>query len=543
MRARRVRTRGRIVAPALVALGAALAPSGAGVVAQDIETVSALSGRPLPAGYHELIARDPGFFKLRGGWIERSKRIARDGIEPGATLPILVVNVLFADSPPPPFPVEEVRRALFDGPSDYGTVADYYLEVSGGRVGLDGEVTAWVRSSLTLAEVVGRSYGIGADARMGEFLVEALTAIDSLVDWGRFDNDGPDGIPNSGDDDGQVDVVAFQFAAVSAPCGGPGIWPHRARIRSWLPTVFQTSGRRPDGSPIVVNDYIIQSAVDCDGENPQTPATIAHELGHVFGLPDLYDASGGIEPQHRRWVIGCWSLMSAGSWGCGDGDAPINALRPSHMGPWEKGRLGWLTEEVVVAGVMDAEYVLEPVRRSGRILRVPLSETEYLLIEYRDQASFDRDLPAGGVLIYHIDLARDIRPCATCEKIYRVALVEADGNGALLRTALEGGNRGEAGDAFASDGPRSYSLVTTPALRPNAGPASPVMLHMAVEDGVARVRISTDRIPTDQLLAPLLRGETGGLTAEQLEFLDKLGNGNGRFDVGDLRAYLGVLGG
>ena len=31
---------------------------------------------------------------------------------------------------------------------------------------------------------------------------------DGTIDWGQFDNDGPDGIPNSGDDDGFVDVLA-----------------------------------------------------------------------------------------------------------------------------------------------------------------------------------------------------------------------------------------------------------------------------------------------------------------------------------------------
>ncbi len=516
------------------------------LAAQDIEVLSALSGRPLPSGYYEQVARQPDFFQIQAGWTQRVSPSWK-GVPARGTLPVLVVNVLFADSPEPTVDETEVRRALFDGPSAYGTVTQYFEEVSGGRITLDGEVTAWVRTSLTLAEVVGSSYGLGSDSRMGQFLWEALTAIDSLIDWGRFDNDGPDGIPNSGDDDGEVDVVAFQFTEVSAPCGGPGPWPHRARIRSWRPTPFVTSGRRPDGSPIVVNDYIIQSAVDCDGVEAQTPAVIAHELGHVFGLPDLYDSTGGIEPQHRRWVVGCWSLMAAGAWGCGPGDAPINALRPTHMGPWEKGILGWLDEVVSVQGVREKEYVLAPVRQSGRVLRVPLNDNEYLLIEYRDQAGFDQDLPAGGVLIYHIDPTLPLRPCATCEKVYRVALVEADDNDGLVRTALEGGNRGEAGDAFAHAGAASYSLATRPRLRPNSGPASPVVIHsITVADGLARVVISTDRIPAERLLDHFLgsirAGEGHELSEAELRFLDELGNGNGQFDVGDLRAYLNAFG-
>jgi hypothetical protein len=46
---------------------------------------------------------------------------------------------------------------------------------------------------------------------MGELLLAALDSISNGPGadtvWSRYDNDGPDGIPNSGDDDGIVDVV------------------------------------------------------------------------------------------------------------------------------------------------------------------------------------------------------------------------------------------------------------------------------------------------------------------------------------------------
>ena len=63
------------------------------------------------------------------------------------------------------------------------------------------------------------SYGETATARVertslevertgfGEFLTFGLDRADSLVDFGEFDNDGPDGLPNSGDDDGVVDFL------------------------------------------------------------------------------------------------------------------------------------------------------------------------------------------------------------------------------------------------------------------------------------------------------------------------------------------------
>ena len=39
---------------------------------------------------------------------------------------------------------------------------------------------------------------------------------DGSVDWGQFDNDGPDGIPNSGDDDGFVVTTAAFDAFLDA---------------------------------------------------------------------------------------------------------------------------------------------------------------------------------------------------------------------------------------------------------------------------------------------------------------------------------------
>ena len=145
-------------------------------------------------------------------------------------LPILVVQALFVDSPEPAFSSAEIQRSLFEGPSANGTVTEYYTEVSGGLFTVGGQVLPWARTALTISETVGASFGLGEDARTGDYLIQALNAVDDSVDLGLFDNDGPDGVPNSGDDDGFVDALAFQFLETSASCGGPAIWPHRSRI-------------------------------------------------------------------------------------------------------------------------------------------------------------------------------------------------------------------------------------------------------------------------------------------------------------------------
>jgi len=199
-----------LTAPALATLSAAAA-SG-----QDIEQAAATAGRALPAAYYERIQAQPDFFTLQPAWIAKAERAARQGVAVEGELKIIVVQALHADSPEPTFTAQDLARVYFTGPYANGTLAEFYDEVSGGRFAVSGDVADWVRTSLTRAEVVGSSYGIGSDARTDEYLIEALELADPGIDFGLYDSDGPDAMPNSGDDDGVVDVVAFQFIEISA---------------------------------------------------------------------------------------------------------------------------------------------------------------------------------------------------------------------------------------------------------------------------------------------------------------------------------------
>ena len=154
---------------------------------------------------------------------------------------------------------------------------------------------------------------------------------------------------------------------------------------------------------------------------------------------------------------------------------------------------GRTRREVVLVGpdVRDQEFVLSPVQTSGRSLRVPLGTGEYLQLEYRPQSGFDIGLPASGVLIYHIDLTRPLYPSVNGPRIYRVKLVEADGDSALVRTAIEGGNRGVAADAWAVNTTGRFTPVTSPQLRRNSGVLSTVTIHsIAIAGGVVGLLVA-----------------------------------------------------
>ncbi len=532
----------RWLAAAGVALSTGVLGSGAGdAAAQDIEMASLVLQKELPAPYFARLQAEPSFFELTGGWISRVGAGRADGVPVTGEFPLLVVPAYFADSREPSVTREQLQAVLFDGPNPAGTMTEFYEVSSRGLFTVRGEVAPWVQTSLTVAEVSGTSFGLGDDARTGDFIKEALALADATVDFALFDNDGPDGIPNSGDDDGVVDALAVEHLEALATCqgNGPTIWGHRATISAWGDGPFVSEDLGIDGEPIRANDYIVQPAERCDG-SIQTTVVIAHEFGHALGLPDLYDQTEGIFASLRNWVVGCWSIMAAGQWGCGPALAQGRWDRPPHFGPWEKEWLGWLPEMVVAGSTLEEEIILQPVESSGEVLRVDLSPTEYLLVEYRDGTGFDLNLPGTGILVHHVDQTRitGARRCRGCPRTYLASLLEADDNGSLLIPEGEGGNRGEAGDIFSIGPVHRVTNTTSPSTRLNSGAPTDVSIRsMQVIDGEARIVLSTRTIDPDALFAPFFHGGSEP-NEEEKAFIDRLGNANGTYDLGDLALYL-----
>lgn len=522
------------VAAALAALPAA---------AQDLEMLSAESGVPLPAEYYERVRNDPRAFDTRYEWKQRNARAsAVEGASVVTTghLRMVVMPVLFADSNEPPVGAGAMQQQLF-GLNPLGNLTAYYREVSGGRLTVTGTVLPWVRTSFTLGRVAGRVYGFGIDANLPWHFREAVAQLDASVNFGQFDNDGPDDVPNSGDDDGRVDLAVFRMAEQTAECGNPSsLWPHRASLWQLMGAPYATNDLTPAGKAILLDDYHIESVLDCDGA-PASISNIAHETGHALGLPDLFDAAGTLfTPAERRWILGCWTLMAGGALGCGDGKVFGRGETPPHMGPWEKMQLGWDAPVTVEPG-WRREYRLEPVQLSGQMLRIPLfGAQEYLLLEYRTRTGFDRGIPSSGVLVYHVDTSRPFaRGCNPCRPTYHVQMIEADGDSALVRRPLDGGNRGVAGDAFT--GRRFLSDFTHPSLRPHNGTRANYHVEIDVAAGFARVIVSTPPVvATAPLVAPLIGSAGAGPTADERAGLDLFGNRNGGYDMGDLRAYMRI---
>jgi len=480
---------------------------GGSVQAQDIEAEAQARGLTLPAGYYRTLAENPEAFTFPHPWAATQRRAGPqrvpgrvDGV--GGTFPLLVIPILYADSQDPLYDASVLQQLIFDGPAQtgLGTLKEFWLDASGGRLTVEGQVLPWSRSRHTIAEVAGNCQGLCGDDMVGEYLTDGLDAADPLVDFGEYDNDGPDGIPNSGDDDGFVDAVAFQFQEIKGSCGGPSIWPHRWGISGWTGgTPYTTQDPSANGGMIQVEGYTVQGVTDCLGLDLANNSTLAHEFGHILNLPDLYHPVDNIGADGRRWVVGCFGLMAAGSgWGCGI-ESPLE-FGPTHLVPWSRDRLGWIEFDDAPADALKQTFKLEPSVQGGRALRVFLdfSQRESLVLEYRPQTGWDSYLPAGGVLVYHHDANGVTRPQPGTTSTYGTRLLEADGHSDLILTMPQGGNRGEASDVFGMGVNGPLNTLTQPSTRRYEGNfPSPVTIHsMEVRDGAAWVTLTATINPT-----------------------------------------------
>jgi M6 family metalloprotease-like protein len=420
---------------------------------------------------------------------------------------IIPVLLLRPSNVAEPFPATRYQSLLFsDLPADRPySLRGFYTQLSNGFVRLQGSVRGWWTAPQPNTYYEDGCNGIGvlnscpSVRHFGELLLGALTHFDDgTIDWGQFDNDGADGVPNSGDDDGYVDFVTFIHPDLDGACRTSHIWAHRWVISVWNGGVpYQTRSARRSGGRILVDDYTIQSGVGgasaCTAGQIMPIGTIAHETGHAFGLPDLYDT----DPSFRATQgIGEWGLMGSGNYRSPDSPARFEA--------WSLAEMGWVAVDTLNGS---RSVAAAPVTRSDTVYVVPLAgRTEYFLIENRQPLESDSALlnplrPGGrlpGLLVWHIDpekiAAEGFATTNTVNSgpLHGVALVQADGFNELRTPGSA--NRGDSGDPFPGEtDKRRLSWRTIPRPEDNAGRFAGFMLdqiEQAVPGGTMRFRFT-----------------------------------------------------
>jgi len=329
--------------------------------------------------------------------------------------------------------VDWFRDMLFssDNPN---SMRSYFLANSFGGMDVTGDVYAWFDLPQPLSYYADNRRGMGGYPRNAQKMIEdAVDAADPFIDYSLYDSDGPDGVPNSGDDDGVVDFLLVVHAGRGYEWTlHPGdIHSHASRIRP-----------RPVDGVHVVN-YATES------EDARV-GLFAHELGHLLGLPDLYDVT------LSSFGLGMTSLMAYGSWGGGDGSRPVG------LNAWSRMKLGFIDPVVLEAN--RARYGLACLEDAPEALILWNDGSpgpQYFIVENRRAKSYDSYLSlfGEGLYIYHVDERAEDN---SGEGRHLISLEQADGRFDLER-ARSWGFGSDEGDPYPGEtGNREFSWQTTP---------------------------------------------------------------------------------
>ena len=205
-----------------------------------------------------------------------------------------------------------------------------------------------------------------------------------------------------------------------------------------------------------------------------------HELGHVLGLPDLYDITGQSEG------VGPYSLMAFGSWGRGPQDAAAGH-RPTALDPWSLIQLGYARPTIISSGTWRGN-VNSANTANYNILMItsPAGPSQYFLVENRQMDNmWDVGLSQwittpdsyGGIMVFHVDDAmRSANPADMMRNNNNrhhlmVDVREADGSGLLNASVVNWGTKQD--HFFSGDGFGRFGAATNPTSHFYSGSGAP----------------------------------------------------------------------
>lgn len=287
-------------------------------------------------------------------------------------------------------------------------------------------------------------------------------------DWSQFDNDG----------DGDVDGVTLVHSGLGAEQGdGSNIWSHRWNIGSNAVTY--------DG--VLINDYSINP--EMQGTNITAIGVLAHEFGHVLGLPDLYDTD------YSSSGAGKLALMASGSWGT-SGNTP---WFPSSMNAWSKTEMGWSNVIAINSGQTNVELEQSHTNNTIYMVDNPYDLSEYWLIENRQKKGTDHLMPQPGILFWHIDTEKTSGwGVNTDEPHYGVGLEQADG---LFELENDGASDG--GDPYPGlTGNHEFTHCSAPStVSYYFEPSMVAFTNISNSDSIMSFDISFDDVETGSMSA------------------------------------------
>ncbi len=305
-------------------------------------------------------------------------------------LHVVVVFTKWKGEAPGQTTAPEYAKELFNGQP--GSVDDYFNTVSFGQFQVSGEYLP------KMYEMPDDSTYYNKSTTYAQDIIKILDE-DKDVSLAKFDNDGLDGIPNSGDDDGFVDYLIL--VPMSRPYNF--ILKLATGVMSLpLPAPYITHELRPYGGDPVIVDAYSGCLVVASWKRPAL-GTIVAEISHAFGALDLMDKEYSL-PEIDSAGVGYWDMLGWGATGWGGttgipvGPCAFNRMQMSSIGPGN-------SNLVDLYGSRKGVRISEVGGVNGTVYRAWLKTDEYFLIEFRSNESslfYDNQLPGSGLAIWHV---------------------------------------------------------------------------------------------------------------------------------------------
>lgn len=420
---------------------------------------------------------------------------------------VLAIRVAFSDTPIESSTVYYNRILFF--------MNQYWSQNTGGLHVINATL---VDSVFTLPHTMAY---YGDDDRFQErlaFLVRDLVAVaDSTVDFKNQElvifhagqGQEADVLDNSHDQVWSAFITADDFELILPdPSGLPGIVTNDL-VSPGVPWRVKEATELPESE-------------SQDGYFFGMTGVACHEYGHQLGLPDLYDTTPDVNGNNQG--LGGWDIMAGGVWNA-------NGFVPASPSAWSRMRLGVIAPQRVMAdGSFQLSRLDPPVGALPRAILIPQTQSEYLLLENRDQdpnrngsfdfddtngdglfdfyddsylnAEFDFFLPGdgtgSGITVYHVDdakvaatLADNVVNGDTSHK--GVDIVEADGIQDLDVPPTEL-TAGSPNDVYRGGGHDALTPDTNPSTEAYGGIRSGISISaISAADSVMNFQVAFDR--------------------------------------------------
>jgi M6 family metalloprotease-like protein len=257
------------------------------------------------------------------------------------------------------------------------TMREYWEEVSYGKITVVGKTLGWYSLRDSMAHYGSDSHHTTDDPDGdGEtdswwLIRDAVKLVDDSVNFREYDH---------------LMIVHAGIGQESSSKTSNNIW-----------SVFYSELSISTNDGVEVTSGVIVPEAESSGGFKSALGVAAHEFAHSLGLADLYMYT------HRNVeTLDDWSLMDHGEW---LGSPPGSC--PAHLEAWGRMMLGWITPQVMQPlGQMLYLSPLEDKAGTIKVVKIPLTDETYYLIEVRRKVGFDSCLPSEGVLITRIDEGR-----------------------------------------------------------------------------------------------------------------------------------------